>query len=108
MNHGPLNQLELEFLARISVLEYLMAQLFAKQYQAQGFNIDQIKIENEQTKKFPAREVHPGFDPFQSDLITGEMKTALDDVFKMTEKIFERHSKEARPRSKENATIPPL
>ena len=36
MNKGPLSPHEIEALARISVLEYLVAQLFNMQYRARG------------------------------------------------------------------------
>jgi hypothetical protein len=94
MNHGPLNHLEMEFLARISVLEYLVAQLFSKQYQAKRLTVDEVKAEHEKAKKLLARQANPEFYSFQSDLITGEMETALDSVLKMIEEMFEREFKE--------------
>ena len=100
MNKGPLNPREIEFQARIAVLEYLVAQLFNMQYGAKGLTLDQIKEEHRKAKALMKRQINPGFDAAQSDLITGEMEIALDDVLQMIEQIFERYSKiTPRPKS---------
>jgi hypothetical protein len=90
---NPMTQREVELLARLSVLEYLVAQLFNMKYMEKGLTLDQVKAEHAKARKLLAKQTNPGFDAAQSDLLTGEMETALDDVLAMIEQVFERHSK---------------
>jgi hypothetical protein len=89
----PFTEREVEILARISVLEYLVAQLFNIQYGKEGLTIDQIKEEHRKAKNLMMRQTSPGFDPAQSALFAGEMETALADMLEMIEQLFERYSK---------------
>jgi hypothetical protein len=51
------------------------------------------------------RQTNPGFDAAQSDLITGEIESAADDILKMIEQLFERYSRigKTRPAPPETA-----
>jgi hypothetical protein len=93
MNAGPITQRELEILARISVLEYLVAQLFNQQYLAQGATLEWVKEQHQKFKNLLMRQTNPGFDAAQSDLITGEIENAADDILLMIEQLFERYSR---------------
>jgi hypothetical protein len=93
MNTEPMTQRELELLARISVLEYLVAQLFNQQYLAQNATLDWVKEQHQKVKNLLMRQTNPGFDAAQSDLITGEIESAADDILKMIEQLFERYSR---------------
>jgi hypothetical protein len=63
------------------------------EYGAKGLSLEQVKEEHRKGKALMTRHTNPGFDAAQSDLITGEMETALNDVLQMTEQLFERYSK---------------
>lgn len=95
----PLNEKDVQIVARIAVLEYLVANIFNMLYGKEGLTIDEVKEEHRKVKKLMARQTNPGFDAAQSDLITGEMETALESVLDMTEGLFERYSKIGKPKS---------
>jgi hypothetical protein len=77
MTKRPLEAREIEVLARISVLEYLVAHLFNMQYGEKGVTLDQAKEEHRKAKALFKRQTFPQFDPAHSDLIAGEMERAL-------------------------------
>lgn len=89
----PLTEKDVQILARIATLEYLVANLFNMLYGKEGLTIEEIKEEHRKARAMMARHTNPGFDAAQSDLITAEMEIALEAVLKMTEELFERYSK---------------
>jgi hypothetical protein len=88
----PLNEKAVLIVARIAVLEYLVANLFNMRYGEKKLTMDEVKEEHRKSKAQMARHTNLGFHPAQSDLITNEMEVALENVFKMTEDLFERYS----------------
>lgn len=88
----PLNEQDVQIIARIAVLEFLVAHLFNMIYGKEGLTLEQIREEHRKAKNLMRRHTNPGFDPAESDLITAEMETALESVLEMTEQIFERYS----------------
>jgi hypothetical protein len=88
----PFTEREVEILARISALEYLVAQLFNMQYGKEGLTISQIKEEHRKAKALMKRQTIPGLDAAQSDMFSGEMESALADVLETAEALFERYS----------------
>jgi hypothetical protein len=63
------------------------------QYGKAKLTIEEVKEEHRKAKIAMARTTNPGFDPAQSDLITGEMEIALEHVLELTEQLFERYSR---------------
>ena len=84
-----LSEHEVEVLARISVLEYLIAQLFIMKYLTDGLSMEQIKEEHRKLRSLMMRQTNPGFDAAQSALLAGEMEDALADDLEMIEQLFE-------------------
>jgi hypothetical protein len=87
---------EVELLARVSVIEYLVAQLFNMKYLRDGLSMEQVKEEHRKVKNLMKRQTNPGFDAAQSALLAGEMEDALADDLEMIEQLFERYSRIGR------------
>jgi len=95
----PLNERDVQIVARIAVLEYLVANMLSMLYGKEGLNMYEIKEEHRKAKNLMAHYTNPRFDLAQSDLITGEMETALERVLDMTERLFERYSRIGKAKS---------
>ncbi len=93
MNKGPLSPHEIEALARISVLEYLVAQLFNMQYRARDLPLRKQKEDHRKAKAIFKRQTFPAFDAAQSDQLAAEMDTALESDLELIEQLFELYSK---------------
>jgi hypothetical protein len=69
MAQEPLNQQIIEINSRLSVLEYLVAQLFTSKYLTDRSTAEHIEEQHRKVRNIYMRQTIPTLDPAQSDLM---------------------------------------
>ena len=87
----------LSIVSRVSVVEYMVAQIFRMLYEQQGRTFDDIQKEHQAWLTLFMLQTFPEFDPAKSDPIASEMQSSLNDLVVKIEQLFERYSKINKP-----------
>jgi hypothetical protein len=82
----------LSIVSRISVVEYMVAQIFRMLYEQQGRTFDDIRKEHQEWLKLFMLQTFPEVVPANSDPIAWEMQASLNDLVVKIENLFERYS----------------
>jgi hypothetical protein len=87
----------LSIVSRVSVVEYMVAQIFRMPYEQQAQTFDEIQNEHHEWLNLFMQKMLPGFDSAKSDPIASEMQSSLSELVVMIEHLFERYSKIHKP-----------
>jgi hypothetical protein len=78
---------EIKLEARLTAIEYMVANALAMLHHAFGSTPKQIIASHDQAKERLRTEAIPGLDPAQSDMFVAEIQTAVENILASIEEM---------------------
>jgi hypothetical protein len=83
---------KMALVSRISVMEYMMSQMFRMLYEQRNLSMDDIKKEHQKVRSLFMKQTFPEFGAAGSDFVAAEMSESMDSILSMIEDVFARYN----------------